>query len=57
MCSSDLAQKEEASRSFSRWHAISQVANLLGLALVGVYFWQTVNPAPTTRFNPSGVRR
>lgn len=51
------AQKADAARSFGRWHATSQIANLAGLCLVIAFFWQTVEPPMITRFNPAFGRR
>ncbi len=45
--------KAAAGKSFTLWHAVSQIAN--GLALVGLayYTWNVINPPDPTRFIPA----
>ena len=42
-------QREEARRTFRRWHGASRVADLLAMACLAVYFWRTVNAAESPR--------
>lgn len=47
-------QKATAANQFGRWHGASQVANLVVLIGVGIYFFQLawpVNPRPTAKFS------
>lgn len=44
------AQREAAAKSFHAWRTVARVLNLVTLAGLAVYFWQTVNPADPTRF-------
>ena len=39
------AQKEVAAKSFGRWHAVSQVMNLVAMAGLLGYFWRLTSPA------------
>ena len=44
------AQKEEAALAFSKWHGISQSANLLVLGCTLFYLWQMTMNLPPQRF-------
>lgn len=44
------AQKISAGRSFSRWHGVSQVINLVVLIGLGVYMWRMAHAPDTSRY-------
>lgn len=41
-------QKEEAGKSFARWHGVSQVMNLVAMAGLLGYLWRLTNPPSPT---------
>jgi hypothetical protein len=43
-------QREQAHRSFSRWHAASQALNLVLMAGVAVYLWRVSTPGSGYRY-------
>jgi hypothetical protein len=44
------AQRDEASKTFSRMHAVSSTLNLISLALLIAYMWRVANPPEPARF-------
>lgn len=44
------AQRAAADVAFKRWHAVSQVSNLLMLGGVVAHLWRVARPGPQTRF-------
>lgn len=44
------AQRDEAARSFSAWHGVSQIVNLFMLAGLTLYLWRLTNPPDEPRF-------
>jgi hypothetical protein len=49
-------QTAAAAKSYSGWRTTTQVLNLLALAGLAVFTWQTVHPGNGTRFAPSKFR-
>ena len=43
-------QKAAAQQQFSRLHALSRIADVLGLLVIVAYTWQVANPPDQTRF-------
>ncbi len=46
----DKREAAAASRSFSTWHTVSNVLNLLMVGGLGIYLWRVANPPDPTRF-------
>jgi hypothetical protein len=47
---SSPAARQAAIESFRAWHGASQIANLLMICGLAVYFWHLANPPDPTRF-------
>ena len=45
--------KEQAAKSFTTWHAVSQSLNLAVMVGLGVYLWSVSSPSDPTRFSPT----
>jgi hypothetical protein len=48
--SSTPEARQAADQSFRAWHGASQIANLLMICGLGIYFWHLANPPDSTRF-------
>jgi hypothetical protein len=51
------AERSRAAATFSRWHGVSQVLNLVMLGGLVFFFWRVTHPPDDTRFvNPAQFR-
>lgn len=54
---SPVSTREQAHRSFSIWHGVSQTMNVFVMGGLLIYFWRVSNPPTATRFLSSNKFR